>query len=48
MSGILSAYLAYSIMLGLLGYHTRTLLGDIANLRADLASLADSNQSDED
>lgn len=48
MSGIYSAYLAYSIMLGLLGYHSRTLLGDIANLRADLASLADSNQSDEE
>ena len=48
MSGIVEAYLAYSIMVGLVVWFSRELLGQISSLEAELEVLSsnDSGTSD--
>ena len=36
MTGIMEAYVAYSIMLGLLFYHAKTLISEIKSLKSRL------------
>ncbi len=47
MTGIVEAYAAYAIMLGLLLYHAKTLFSEINSLELSLEEL-DSSNSNED
>tara|TARA_Y100001970_G_scaffold292678_1_gene435143 strand:+ start:76053 stop:76199 length:147 start_codon:yes stop_codon:yes gene_type:complete len=48
MTGIMEAYVAYSIMLGLLFYHAKTLFSEIKSLELELEELDSSSSKEED
>ncbi len=45
MTGIVEAYAAYTIMLGLLFYHAKTLFSEIKSLETSLEELDSSNSN---
>ncbi|HIH80223.1 MAG: hypothetical protein QF365_03585 [Candidatus Thalassarchaeaceae archaeon] len=45
MTGIVEAYAAYTIMLGLLLYHAKTLFSEIKSLETSLEELDSSNSN---
>lgn len=48
MTGIVEAYAAYTMMLGLLLYHTKILFSEIKSLESSLEELDSSNSNEEE